>query len=382
MAKCPHSFQVFVKPTGPVCNMRCRYCYYLDKKKYYPGEKSFQMPGLLLEEYIVQHIEASSDEIIRFSWHGGEPTLLGLDFFRRVLELQNKHQPVGQLIVNGLQTNGLRLDNRWGEFLSREKFSVGLSLDGPRELHDRYRRDRSGRSTFSQTLRGYDILKKHGVSTDILCVVHEGNVRKPLEVYNFFKEIGATYISFLPLVAREDPGRASKESVPGEEWGDFLIRIFDQWVKEDIGRIKVQIFEEAARWAFGLEHSLCIFRRTCGDIPVVEYNGDFYACDHYVDSRYCWGNIIETPLEELLMDPRQRSFGMEKEKGLPAYCRSCRVLAMCNGGCPRNRFVRTPDGESGLNYLCPGYKKFFTHCLPFVDAVRSRWQKAGGSNRE
>jgi uncharacterized protein len=377
MVKASREFQVFVKPAGAVCNLDCRYCYYLKKEHLYPDYKSFRMPGILLEEYIVQHIEASPNPVIRFSWHGGEPTILGLDYFRKIVALQHKHQPPTQRILNGMQTNGTLLDEDWCRFLAAENFSVGLSLDGPQELHDRYRLTKGGKPTFKQTMRGYELLQQHGVYTDILCVVNANNVQFPTQVYRFFKQINAQYVSFLPMVEPQPDaeGGASHHSVPAEAWGVFLCTIFDEWVSQDIGRIKVQIFEEAARTAFGQEHSLCIFRPTCGDIPVIEHNGDFFSCDHFVDDEHRLGNIIETPLVELLESPAQRAFGQAKLGTLPRYCQECEVRAMCNGGCPKNRFLLTPDGAAGLNYLCAGYKRFFAHSQPFVSEVTAHWRR-------
>jgi len=377
MVKASREFQVFVKPTGSICNMDCRYCYYLKKEHLFPEGESFRMPDEILEEYIVQHIEASPETVIRFSWHGGEPTVLGLDYFRRIVELQRMHQPPDRRIANGIQTNGILLDDDWCRFFAKEGFAVGLSLDGPQEMHDRFRVTKDGGPSHEQVVQGYNLLKKHGVYTDILCVVNAHNVQFPLQVYRFFKQINAQYITFLPMVEPQPDTKDGVDpiSVPSEAWGTFLCTIFDEWVDHDIGQVKVQIFEEAARTAFNQEHSLCIFRPTCGDIPVVEHNGDFYSCDHYVDAEHRLGNIMETPLVELLESPAQRAFGEAKLKVLPRYCQECDVRAMCNGGCPKNRFLRTPDGEPGLNYLCEGYKSFFTHCQPFVSEVAALWKR-------
>jgi uncharacterized protein len=377
MAKASRDFQVFLKPAGPLCNLDCEYCYYLKKQRLYPQGESFRMPDIILEEYIVQHIEACAEPVIRFSWHGGEPTILGLEYFHKIVALQRKHQPPGQSIMNGMQTNGTLLNEDWGKFLADEDFYVGLSLDGPPEMHDRHRKDKKSHATFDLTMRGYNLLQKNRVHTDILCVVNAYNVQYPLEVYRFFKEIGADYVSFLPMVERKINTKrgVSGLTVPAETWGSFLCTIFDEWVSQDIGKIKVQIFEEAARTAFGQEHSLCIFRPVCGDIPVVEHNGDFYCCDHFVDKEHHIGNIIETPLAELIDSPAQRAFGEAKLDSLPRYCRECEVMTMCHGGCPKNRFIHTPDGEQGLNYLCPGYKRFFSHALPFVKEVARQWKK-------
>lgn len=375
MVKASRDFQVFVKPVGALCNLDCSYCYYLDKERLYPEGETFNMTDETLESYIVQHIDASPDEVVRFSWHGGEPTVLGLDFYRRVVELQRRHRPPGKSIVNGIQTNGTLLDEDWCRFLAQEGFAVGLSMDGPPELHDLHRVTKDGKPTHWMTMRGYRLLRKHGVPTEILCVVNAQNVLHPLKVYRFFKQLDARYITFLPLVEPDGGGGVTRDSVPADAWGEFLCTVFDEWRDHDVGRVKVQIFEEAARTAFNQEHSLCIFRPTCGDVPVVEHNGDFYTCDHFVDDEHRLGNIHETPLVELLESPAQRAFGRAKLETLPRLCRECGVRAMCNGGCPRNRFTVTPDGEKGLNYLCEGYKRFFTRCQPFVSEVAALWRR-------
>jgi uncharacterized protein len=377
MVKASREFQVFAKPIGSICNLDCKYCYYLKKEQLYPNGESFRMPNDILEEYIVQHIDASPEPVIRFSWHGGEPTVLGLDYFREIVTLQRKHKPPNRSITNGLQTNGILLDEDWCSFFSKEGFAVGLSLDGPQEMHDRYRVTKDQKPTHEQTIRGYKLLRKHQVYTDILCVVNAYNVQFPLHVYRFFKEVKAQYISFLPMVEAQlnARGDVSPLSVPAEAWGEFLCTIFNEWIDQDIGQIKVQIFEEAARTAFNQEHSLCIFRPTCGDIPVVEHNGDFYSCDHFVEVEHRLGNIIDTPLGELLESKEQRVFGKAKLETLPRYCQDCNIKAMCNGECPKNRFLETPDGERGLNYLCAGYKRFFTYCQPFVTAVTKVWRQ-------
>jgi uncharacterized protein len=376
MVKASREFQIFTKPIGSICNMGCRYCYYLEKEHLYPEGESFRMPHGILDEYIAQHIDTSPEKVIRFSWHGGEPTLLGLDYFRDIVDLQRKHQPPDTRIVNGIQTNGTLLDEDWCRFLAKEGFAVGLSLDGPQEIHDMYRVTKDGKPTHEQTMKGHALLKRHGVYTDILCVVNAHNAQFPLRVYRFFKQISAQYVSFLPMVEPQpDSGDVTPLTVPAEVWGTFLCAIFDEWRERDIGRIKVQIFEEATRTAIDQEHSLCIFRPTCGDIPVVEHNGDFYSCDHYVDAGHRLGNIMETPLVKLLESPVQRAFGEEKLEALPHHCRECDVRAMCNGECPKNRFTKTPDGEPGLNYLCPGYKRFFTHIRPFVSEVAALWNQ-------
>ena len=384
MVKATRAFQVFSKPAGPLCNLDCQYCYYLKKEGLYPKGESFRMPSDVLEEYIVQHIEACPESVINFSWHGGEPTTLGLEYFREIVALQRKHRPSNQRIVNGVQTNGTLLDEDWCRFLAAEGFAVGLSLDGPEELHNRYRLTKGQRGSYEQVMRGYGLLQQYRIPCEILCVVNAYNVKFPLEVYRFFKQLGASYMSFLPLVEpeRDAKGGVSDRTMSSDDWGVFLCTIFDEWIGEDIGDVKVQIFEEAAREAFGQEHTLCIFRRTCGDVPVVEHNGDFFSCDHYVDVQHRLGNIRETPLVEMLESPAQRAFGQAKLDTLPRYCEMCEVRAMCNGGCPKNRFCETPDGEGGLNYLCAGYKRFFTHCQPFVADVAAVWRQEHVPTRE
>ncbi|MFC1541717.1 anaerobic sulfatase maturase [Candidatus Latescibacterota bacterium] len=374
--KTSRDFQIFAKPIGSICNMACEYCYYLEKKKLYPDEDSFRMTGEIFEQYIIQHIAAATEPVIGFSWHGGEPTLLGLDYFKKIVAFQYKHCPSNCRISNGIQTNGILLDDDWCGFFKEAEFAVGLSLDGPQELHDRYRVTKNGKSAFNKTMHGYELLQKYGIYCDILCVVNAHNVRYPAEVYRFFKEINARHVSFLPLVEQLKDGeeKSDRLTLPAEDWGMFLCTIFDEWIQKDIGKIKVQIFEEALRTAFGQEHSLCIFRPTCGDIPVIEHNGDFFSCDHFVDSEHYLGNIKETSLADLLESPEQRAFGQAKQDLLPRYCISCEVREMCNGGCPKNRFIRTPDGEKGLNYLCEGYKRFFNHCKPFVSEVANLWR--------
>ena len=368
MAKASRPYQIFAKPIGSICNLACDYCYYLEKQGLYPGDESFRMPEDILEEYVLQHIQTCPDPVIPFSWHGGEPTLLGLEYFRKIVELQRKHQPARRRIINGIQTNGTLLDEDWCRFLSAEHFGVGLSLDGPQELHDSHRLTKARKPTHTQAMRGYELLRKHGVACDILCVVHAQNASHPLEVYRFFKEIKAAYIGFLPLVEPQPDreGAVSDSTVPAEAFGDFLCTIFDEWMNQDIGKVRVQIFEEAAGSALGQDHALCIFKKTCGDVPVIEHNGDFYSCDHFVDREHLLGNIRETRLVDLIESSAQRGFGQAKWGTLPRYCRECDVLDLCNGGCPKDRIVRTPQGEAGLNVLCAGYKRFFTHCRPFL----------------
>ncbi len=375
--KASREFQVFVKPAGSLCNLSCTYCYYLEKEHLFSHGKPFRMSDDILEKYIIQHIEASTEPVIQFSWHGGEPTVLGVDYFRNVVDLQRKHRPAGRRIVNGMQTNGTLIDEEWSRFLAEEHFMVGISLDGPQEMHNLYRVTKDQKPTYDQAVRGFQLLKQHGVLCEILCVVNHYNVQYPIQVYRFFKKLEAKYISFLPLVEPHLEARegVSSHTVPSEAFGDFLCTIFDEWAAEDIGQIKVQIFEEAARTAFGQGHTLCIFRKICGGVPVIEHNGDFYSCDHFVDAEHYLGNITEMPLVKLLDSPSQRAFGRAKLNTLPSYCHTCEVKEMCNGECPKNRFLQTPDSEDRLNYLCAGYKRFFTHCRPFVTEVAAQWQR-------
>jgi len=366
-------FQIFAKPAGAVCNLDCRYCYYLDKQRLYPSSEP-RMTDDMLETYIAQHIEASPGPTITFSWHGGEPTVLGLEYFRKIAAFERKHRPAGRRILNGIQTNGVLLDKEWCQFFKAEGFGVGLSIDGPADVHDCYRLTRGREPSHRQALRAFELLRRHGVGCDILCALHDRNVQHPLRLYRFFKELGAQYLGFLPVVEPRPgvEGGASPHSVPPQAFGDFLCAIFDEWAATDAGRISVQIFEEASRPLRGMEHSLCVFRETCGDVPVIEHNGDFYSCDHFVDAEHRLGNICETPLVELLESPAQLAFGLAKREALPRCCRECEVLSMCNGGCPKDRFVRTPDGEPGLNYLCAGFKTFFTRCRPHLARLESQ----------
>ena len=370
------AFQIFVKPVGARCNLRCSYCYYLNKKDLYPQEKVFKMPDPVLERFIAQNIEASPGDVVNFSWHGGEPLLAGVDFFRKVVDLQKKYLPANRTAINGIQTNGTLINSEWCSFFADNGFSIGISIDGPGTLHDMNRLTDRGNETSGKVLKGYELLQKHCIPTEILCVVNSGNVKYPLVVYSFFKQLGARYITFLPMVNRL-PGSESEvtpDSVPSRDFGVFLSKIFDDWVVKDIGRIKIQIFEEMIRPAFGQEHTLCIFKERCGGVPVLEHNGDFYSCDHYADNMHLVGNIMKGTVSGFLNEKIQQAFGEAKNDFLPQFCRNCEVRAMCNGECPKNRFIRTSDGEDGLNYLCQGYKYFFNHCLPFINAVGELWK--------
>jgi len=374
--KASDDFQVFVKPVGAQCNLACEYCYYREKEALVPETGIYRMKDDLLETYIVQHILASTGPDILFSWHGGEPTMAGLKTFKRIVEIQKKHRPSHCRIINGIQTNGTLLDDEWCQFLAYENFMVGISIDGPEEIHSFYRHSIDGRSTFSRTMRAYRLLQSYRIPCEVLCVVNALNVGQPLRVYNYFKELDARFITFLPLVERKSSGQGLviSRSVHPKAFGEFLAAVFDEWKASDIGIIKIQIVEEALRTAFGMEHTLCIFKKACGRVPVIEQNGDFYSCDHYVNPTHLVGNILQTPLVDLLESNEQKLFGQAKYTSLPGYCLGCEVLNMCNGACPKDRFLLTPDGQPGLNYLCEGYRLFFNHCKPFVEMVADVWK--------
>jgi uncharacterized protein len=372
MSRIEREFQIFAKPVSSACNLNCSYCYYSVENSKIGSVVQARMEFDLLEKYIVQHIEATTDDLILFSWHGGEPTLAGIDFYRKAVEIQKKYLPVGKKLVNGIQTNGTLINDEWCRFLKSENFLVGISMDGPEEFHDRFRLKNNGQGTFNEVLRGYQLLQRYEIITEILCVVNAVNAEYPQEVYRFLKSLNAGFITFLPLVERKSGFKTevADNTVSPEAFGKFLVQIFDEWIENDIGKVTVQIFEEALRAAFDKEHTLCIFKENCGGVPVIESNGDFYSCDHFVNPQHLLGNISEKSVSDFLDSAEQKAFGKAKSLTLPEYCRNCEVLAMCNGECPKNRFIETPYGEPGLNYLCAGYKMFFTHCVPFVEAVR------------
>lgn len=381
----PIAFHLLAKPTGATCNLDCKYCFFLSKESLYPNEQT-RMPDGVLEMYIQQRLAQHDEPEINISWQGGEPTIMGLDFFKRSIEFVAKHRKPQQKVQHTIQTNGLLLDDEWCVFLKEHNFLVGLSIDGPQELHDAYRVDKRGGGSFHLVIRAWELLQQHGVDCNVLCTVHAANADRPLEVYRFFRDtLGAGYIQFIPIVERatedllplankgwgERPGGerplyqqqgslVTDRSVKAEQFGRFLCDIFDEWVKRDVGKVFVQTFDVALGSWVG-QHNLCIFSPTCGNSLVLEHNGDVYSCDHYVEPDYLLGNIKDTQLLELVTSKQQREFGQEKLDSLPKYCRDCEVLFACNGECPRNRFILTPDGEPGLNYLCAGYKQFFKH---------------------
>ena len=366
----PPAFHLLAKPTGAVCNLDCMYCFYPSKERLYPGSR-FRMADDLLETYVRQLIESHRTPEVTVAWQGGEPTLMGLDFFKLSVECTEKYKRPNQRIVHTMQTNGTKLDDEWCAFLKEHDFLVGLSVDGPREQHDAYRVNRGGTGTFDQVMRGWRLLKKHGVDVNILCTVHAANADDPLEVYRFFRdELEAAFIQFIPIVERISPDGSpllqegdtvTDRSVKGEQYGRFLVEVFEEWVRRDVGRVYVQMFDVAlANWA-GAPPGVCVFSETCGQALALEHTGDLYSCDHFVEPEHLLGNIKRTHMIELVASDQQRRFGQDKLDALPRYCRECDVRFACHGGCPRNRFIEAPDGEGGLNYLCAGYKMFFNH---------------------
>jgi uncharacterized protein len=366
----PKAFHIMAKPTGSACNLNCDYCFFLKKERLYPGS-NFRMADDVHETYIKQLLEAHQVPQVTIAWQGGEPTLMGLDFFRRSVELQKKYQKPGTRIENTFQTNGILLDDEWCRFFHENKFLIGLSLDGPKELHDTYRKDKGGHGTFDRVMKAVRLLQKHKVEFNILCTVNSKNADHPLEVYRFFRDdVHANYIQLIPIVERDNESgyqegnKVTARSVRPEQYGRFLMEIFAEWVKRDVGRMFVLTFDGALAGWLGMAGTVCIFGPTCGEGTALEHNGDLYCCDHFVEPAHLLGNILETPMIELVASEKQRKFGRDKRDMLPRYCRECEVLFVCNGECPKNRFVTTPDGEPGLNYLCAGYKMFFKQVDP------------------
>jgi uncharacterized protein len=376
------TFHVMAKPIGPICNLDCKYCFYLEKESLYPALEKWAMSEDVLESYVRQYIEAHDTPEVSFAWQGGEPTVLGVNYFQRVVELQQRYAN-GKRISNAFQTNGVLLSDEWGEFLQENRFLVGISIDGPRKLHDAYRVDKGGQPTFDRVMCGIETLKRHGVDFNTLTTLHRANASAPLEVYRFLKEIGSGYMQFIPIAERiayeataeglrlispafMGAAQVAPWSVEPLQFGEFLCAVFDEWVRKDVGRYFVQLFDVSLEMWAGMASSLCIFRRTCGAALAIEHSGDLYSCDHFVFPQNRLGNIMESPLESLVESEQQRCFGEAKESSLPRYCRECEVRFACNGECPKHRFITTPDGEPGLNYLCAGYKMFFRHVDPYM----------------
>jgi uncharacterized protein len=384
---------VLAKPTGAICNLDCKYCFFLSKEMLYPGDR-FRMSNELLETYIRQLLEMQPLGDVIVAWQGGEPTLIGIDFFRRAIAYVGQYRKAGQNILYTVQTNGTLLDDDWCALFSQHKVLVGLSIDGPRQMHDAYRVDKRGAGSFGDVMQGYELLRRHKVEVNILCTIHAANADHPLDVYRFFRdELQASHIQFIPIVERttealiplanlgwgKRPGadrplymqhgaKVTDRSVGAEQFGRFLIAIFDEWVRRDVGKVFVQTFDVALGSWLG-QHNLCIFSPTCGNAVALEHNGDLYSCDHYVEPEYLLGNILETRMDALVSSPKQHAFGQHKLDSLPKYCRDCTVLFACYGECPRNRFISTPEGEPGLNYLCAGYKQFFNHITPAMNTM-------------
>ena len=384
----PAAFHVMAKPTGAICNLDCEYCFFLSKDQLYP-DSVFRMDPAVHEAYISQLLAAhgQADEVV-VAFQGGEPTLMGLEFMRRTLELEEQFRRPGQRVLNTLQTNGTLLDDEWGAFLKEHGFLVGLSIDGPREMHDAYRVDKGGKPTFDRVLRGLRVLQRHGVDWNALTTINAANGDHGREVYTFLRdELGAQFIQLIPIVERvtaeqlplaetgwghrsgerplyrQEGDLVTHRTVGAEQFGQFLVEVFEEWVRHDVGDVFVQMFDTAlAHWMGMDQMGMCVHARTCGSALALEHNGDLYSCDHYVEEKYLLGNIRgDRTLLQLAASPPQQAFGRAKLTSLPAYCQRCDVRFACNGGCPKDRFLTTPDGERGLHYLCAGYQRFFRH---------------------
>ena len=375
---------VMTKAAGSSCNLACEYCYYLEKNNLYKDiqpDKRFIMSDQLLERFIDMYIQSQTTPQVQFCWHGGESLMRPLSFYKRVVELQQKYA-AGHIIDNTIQTNGTLLNDEWCRFFKDNNWLVGVSIDGPQEFHDEYRRNKMGAPSFRKVMQGINLLKKHSVEWNAMAVVNDFNADYPLDFYHFFKEIECRYIQFAPIVERILPRKDGRHlaspmdangapladfSVSPEQWGNFLCTIFDEWVRHDVGQYFIQLFDATlANW-IGEQPGVCTMARTCGHAGVMEYNGDVYSCDHFVFPEYKLGNIRTSTLVEMMYSPRQQQFGNDKFDRLPDQCRRCKYLFACNGECPKNRFAVTADGQPGLNYLCAGYHRFFEHVAPYMD---------------
>lgn len=374
---------VMTKPVGAVCNLACDYCYYLEKLNLYKDSSKYVMSDELLERFIREYINSQTMPQVLFTWHGGETLMRPLSFYKRVVELQRQYAN-GRTIDNCIQTNGTLLTGEWCEFFRQHNWLVGVSIDGPQEFHDEYRRNRQGRPSFAKVMQGINLLKKHGVEWNGMAVVNDYNADYPLEFYHFFKEIGCRYIQFAPIVERLSPHQDGRHlasplqqdekladfSVSPEQWGNFLCTLFDEWVRNDVGQYFIQIFDATlANWV-GEQPGVCSMAKTCGHAGVMEFNGDVYSCDHFVFPEFKLGNIYEKTLVEMMYSERQQQFGLDKQHTLPSQCKECEFLFACNGECPKNRFAKTASGEPGLNYLCKGYFQFFKHVAPYMDFMK------------
>lgn len=374
---------VMLKPIGALCNLRCDYCYYLEKAHLYPQDRRHVMSEELLEKFIKEYIESQTMPQIMFTWHGGETLMRPLSFYQRAIALQKQYGR-GRQIENSIQTNGTLLNDEWCKFFKDNNFLVGISIDGSQDFHDEYRRDQMDRPSFHRVMRGIELLKKHDVAFNCMAVVNEYNADYPLEFYHFFKKIGCQFLQFTPIVERLNPNNKMLQlaspkdraaelaefSVTPEQWGDFLCAIFDEWVRHDVGKMFVQIFDATlANW-IGEQPGVCTMAKTCGHAGVMEFNGDVYSCDHYVFPEYRLGNIYAKPLASMMYSPEQLKFGSDKFDKLPRQCRECDVLFACWGECPKNRFIEDKYGNPGLNYLCKGYYKFFRHVMPYMDFMK------------
>lgn len=375
---------VMAKPVGSLCNLACRYCYYTEKGKLYTGEPRHLMSDELLERFVRQYIEMQAAPDVLFTWHGGEPLMRPIAFYRRALELQRKYA-AGRHVDNAIQTNGTLITDEWARFFAENGFLVGVSIDGPQEFHDEYRKSRSGRPSFRQVVQGIRTLNRHGVQWNAMAVVNDYNGDYPLDFYHFFKENGCRYIQFTPVVERcyrHADGRTLASPIEGAtaevtdfsvgagQWGDFLCALFDEWVRHDVGEYFVQMFDATLAGWMGVEPPVCSLARVCGHAGAMEFNGDLYACDHYVFPEFKLGNIFRKTLAEMMYSPEQLQFGANKERLLTKQCRECEYLFACHGECPRNRFALSADGEPGHNYLCAGYRKFFRHAAPYMDFMK------------
>ena len=374
---------VMLKPAGSLCNLRCKYCYYLEKNALYTEQKNHVISDEMLDKFIREYIEAQTSPDVLFCWHGGETLMRPISFYRRAIELQRKYAR-GRRIDNTIQTNATMLTDEWCEFFRENNFLVGVSIDGPQEFHDEYRRTATGKPTFHKVMQGIRLLNKHIVEWNALAVVNDFNADYPLEFYNFFKEIGCHYIQFTPIVERrierndglslapgmEEGGELVDFSVTPEQWGKFLCTIFDEWVRHDVGTYFIQIFDATlANWV-GVQPGLCSLAKECGHAGVMEFNGDVYSCDHFVYPEHLLGNINEKTITEMMYGEKQREFAKLKHELLPQQCRECPVEFACHGECPKNRFTRDKYGNPGLNYLCKGYRQFFEHVKPYMDFMK------------